>query len=120
MKTRAQEAMALAHRRVSEVIGEPYAKTYGSLCHNFPIMVLTSGLCQAVAFSDAKSAKEKAHARILDDVSAILQRDARDVATVSADEYILMTRRVLDAWIYYKRFAVSVLGVEGGQGDTND
>jgi CRISPR-associated protein Cmr5 len=30
-------------------------------------------------------------------------------------DYMLKTRRVLEAWIYFKRFAVSILRVESGK-----
>ncbi len=30
-------------------------------------------------------------------------------------EYMHMTREVLSAWVYYKRFATSILGVESGE-----
>lgn len=37
-------------------------------------------------------------------------------AILNADAlpYMLYTRRVLQAWVYFKRFAVSVLGVKSG------
>ena len=47
--------MQVAYNRVSEVRDMPCAKDYGRLCHNFPVMVLQCGLCQAVAFSQSKA-----------------------------------------------------------------
>jgi CRISPR-associated protein Cmr5 len=120
IKTRSQTDMKLAFDRVREVVGKPWMKEYGTLCHGFPVMVLTSGLCQAVAFSFAKAQDKEAHRRVLEDIRAIIGRDPAEVATVSAEEYIRMTRRVLDAWIYYKRFAVSLLDVGPGEEHAND
>ncbi len=126
LQTRSQQDMGLAARRVTEVKNEPWAAAYGRLCHNFPIMVLTCGLCQAVAFSLAKAAdsekgdvgRKKAHERLLENVQEITSATSDDIWGCSASEYILHTRRVLGAWIYYKRFAVSILDVkEGGNDD---
>ncbi len=118
--TRSQKDMGDAAGRVAQVRREPWAKTYGSLCHSFPVMVRTCGLCQAVAFSAAKAAKEPAHRRVLEDVRAILGIDPATVATVGCTDYMLHTRRLLAAWIYYKRFAVSILGVERPEEDGDE
>ncbi|HLJ54445.1 MAG TPA: type III-B CRISPR module-associated protein Cmr5 [Chthonomonadaceae bacterium] len=129
IKSRAQADMALAASRMTEIMSDESKRTwkddYGRICHNFPVMVLTCGLCQAVAFSEAKGVddgkgdkrKREAHNRILDDVKAITGADARAIAICDAPEYIQHTRRVLAAWSYYKRFAVSILKVKEGGGD---
>jgi CRISPR-associated protein Cmr5 len=38
----------------------------------------------------------------------------RKILGADTTEYMLHTRRVLQAWVYFKRFAVSVLGVKTG------
>lgn len=130
MRTRAQEDMELAASLVQEV-AEKYPdeksqarKIFGGLCHSFPIMVRMCGLCQALAFSedkatatDKKSPRNEAHELLLDHVSALLQVDGRAsllkrVRTEDVNEYMFDTRRVLAAWVYWKRFAVSILKVE--------
>ncbi|MDW8481321.1 MAG: type III-B CRISPR module-associated protein Cmr5 [Meiothermus sp.] len=129
VRTRAQEDMALALKLVSEVEqtikDESRTGTkgrYQSLCQEFPVMVRTAGLCQAIAFSYAKKGEEeglpRAHQLLLNHVAAILQPqpnvDAlmKEIQDASATEYMHMTRRVLDAWVYFKRFSKSVLSVE--------
>ncbi|GIV16455.1 MAG: hypothetical protein KatS3mg022_1890 [Armatimonadota bacterium] len=129
MKTRAQQDMELAAKLVQEVADldkETYKETqqiYGSLCHSFPVMVRTCGLCQAIAFSQAKAgegkdAREKAHELLLKHVRKVLgvQGDLLQVLReASASDYMLYTRRVLSAWVYFKRFAESILKVSSGQ-----
>ncbi|MDW8104664.1 MAG: type III-B CRISPR module-associated protein Cmr5 [Armatimonadota bacterium] len=129
MKTRAQQDMELAAQLVQQVSqqdGETQ-RIYGGLCHSFPVMVRTCGLCQAIAFSRAKEGegkepREKAHRLLLQHVAEIL--DVRGdllqvVRNASASDYMLYTRRILSAWVYFKRFAESILKVssaaEGGQ-----
>ncbi|MFQ3588235.1 MAG: type III-B CRISPR module-associated protein Cmr5 [Fimbriimonadaceae bacterium] len=122
-QTQAAGAMKRAARRVTAVAGEPYKTQYGALCHSFPVMVRTCGLAQAVAFSAAKAnpadaGLKAAHARVVDDVRDLLGLPeggakvvAERIADLSVVEYVVATRRVLKAWIYYKRFAESILKV---------
>lgn len=118
-------ALSVAHmkqaaERVQEVQGQSYQKIYGGLCHAFPVMVRQCGLAQAIAFSLAKSEdknadRKAAHGRVLEDFKALTERDAAEVVDLGLMEYVVATRRVLSAWVYYKRFAVSILNVESSQ-----
>jgi CRISPR-associated protein Cmr5 len=125
MKTTNQKNMVNAAKRVKDICSqaEDYRKSYGILCHKFPVMVLTCGLCQAVAFSLSKkgsvNAREKAHARLLEDLEALLGTKPEQIAECDAVTYMLYTRQTLAAWVYYKRFAESILGVKSGQEDQN-
>jgi CRISPR-associated protein Cmr5 len=122
MKTRAQQDMELAARLVQEVRKEDKEtqQIYGGLCHSFPVMVRTCGLCQAIAFSkakagDGKDARERAHTLLLQHVQKLLALNGDVLPAVreaSASEYMLYTRRLLTAWVYFKRFAESVLEVK--------
>ncbi len=128
MKTRAQRDMELALNCVREVVAnhdEDVHRDYGRLCHSFPIMVRTCGLCQAIAFSADKtqsddSNRAKAHELLLRHVARILdlkpspQSLLDKILTADAATYLLYTRRVLNAWVYFKRFAVSILKVKSG------
>lgn len=128
--TRSQELMKLAERLVSEVAQaypkeeDTTRKTYGSLCHEFPVMVRTCGLCQAVAFSldkagNNKTEREKAHELLLVHLARVLgvQRAelARHIQDLDTTQYLLATRKVVSAWLFFKRFAVSILKVKTGQ-----
>lgn len=131
--TRAQQDLQLAEQRVSAVEGDAEVrKIYGGLCHSFPILVRTCGLCQALAFSKDKSTatggepkpRNRAHARLLEDVACLLRVEGGDpvaaVRTADTTTYMLHTRRVLGAWIYFKRFAVSILKVQPGEDRDGD
>jgi len=117
----------LAEDLVSEVEhqkDEEARKIYGGLCHSFPVLVRTCGLCQALAFSEAKKAsgtngRALAHRLLLEHVGKVLGITSGDILSevrkADASKYMFYTRRVLDAWIYFKRFAVSILKVESAK-----
>lgn len=127
-------AQALAHVQAAhaEAPSPGAVRTYGNLCHTFPILVRTNGLMQTLAFFGQKSGEQRgqswAYGRLLADVAEVLltdvagglidRRDAvvmRDrVMNMTNTEYIHATRRLLGAWIYYKRLAVSLLDVQLG------
>jgi CRISPR-associated protein Cmr5 len=137
MQTRAQKDLILAEKLVSAV-GDAYPegsgerKIYGGLCHSFPIIVRTCGLCQAVAFSEDKKTvstkdetdRNRAHRFLLEHLSRLLKEIDPQVnetnileAIRKADAmtYVRYTRRILHSWIYFKRFAVSILKVESAR-----
>ena len=123
VQTRAQADLAQAAGRVSAISGDEnkgWAKIYGGLCYSFPILVHTAGLAQAWAFTESKGTvekgkkpndREKAHARILEDVKALLP-PGFDPGKAEVRDYMNATRRVLAAFVFYKRFAKSILNAE--------
>ncbi|MCX7926275.1 MAG: type III-B CRISPR module-associated protein Cmr5 [Fimbriimonadales bacterium] len=132
--TRAQQAMQHAMQLVQQVAqcDKKVQEIYGGLCHDFPVLARTCGLCQAVAFSADKAqsdekARAEAHQLLLKHVGKILgiETDGKggandpllqEIIKADALQYMLYTRQVLHAWVYFKRFAVSILGVKtGGQ-----
>ncbi len=126
--TRSQRDMKLALDLVSglERADQETKNIYGGLCHNFPVMVMQSGLCQAVAFSADKASgdgnRAKAHQKLLEHVGAILEIKGDllpSLQTAPALTYMHHTRRVLDSWVFFKRFARSVLKVEAGGRDAD-
>lgn len=100
--------------------------TYKGLCNSFPNMILSSGLCQAIAFVDNKAKSDKdlgrSHQKIREQALAVLisegivQGDCRSlpvaVANMDVQQYMLATRILLSAWVYYKRFAESMIEAE--------
>lgn len=129
-QTRNQKDMKRALELVSslEQADPELKRIYGGLCHSFPVMVLQSGLCQAVAFSAAKTSSEdqreraraRAHQKLLEHLGAILEVEGDLLAHLHeapTTAYMHHTRRVLEAWVYFKRFAKSVLKVEAGGDD---
>jgi len=132
-ETRQQQMLSMALNHVSQVKDEykggEVARIYGGLCHKFPVMIRTCGLCQAAAFIESKEGKDdrgKAHIFIRKHALEVLKKfnvignasnklsDA--VRNLDTANYLLATRLITRAWIYYKRFAESILGVESAQG----
>ncbi len=121
-QTRAQQDLVLAHQCVSDV--ELAAKNdtksiYQQLCKQFPVMVLQSGLCQTLAFHADKAKKNddrgKAHEYVLLHAAKIMKVDTtalQTAQTCDALTYMHYTRRILEAWVFFKRFAVSALEIE--------
>lgn len=101
------------------------AKTYGSLCHNFPLMVLKSGLSQAIAFVwvKAKANEKTPQAQFLKHLAELIKFSPSDkpsqfqqhINELELMEYQRYTRKILAASIWYKRFAESILEVKAGE-----
>lgn len=99
--------------------------TYGRLCHRLPVLVRANGLCQTLVFAHDRASGEGSRALayrlLLDHVQAALHGEseqpfatadfARMISEAPLGEYVRYTRTLLAAWVYYKRFATSMLGV---------
>jgi CRISPR-associated protein Cmr5 len=113
--------LALAHVEMVAREAKEAKDIYGGLCHTFPVLVRTCGLCQALAYVEAKAAgngaRGKAYTLLRGHVAAVLGVPDALAAARDAEvtEYMRYTRTILAAWIFYKRFAVSLLKVESGQ-----
>ena len=122
MSTTAQKYASAAFNQVSglDQSKKIYCQKYGSMAHKLPILIRKAGLAQALAFLQAKN--EAAYNDLLNHIAeTIAWTGAADGAKLTAlsrsadvdlDAYILLTRRVTAALIWYKRFAESVLKVK--------
>jgi len=140
-RTRQQRLMQTALHHVDEVKGkgEGVRSTYGGLCHRLPVLIRTCGLCAALAFVHSKSqggsggGRSEAHRLLLEHCGAILRDHAglgigngsgreliNTVQGLDVRGYVLAQRVLLEALVFHKRFAESVLGVEPGSGDERD
>jgi CRISPR type III-B/RAMP module-associated protein Cmr5 len=140
-KTRQQRLMQTALDHVDEVKGkgEGVRSFYGGLCHRLPVLIRTCGLCAALAFVHSKSqdrsgdGRSEAHRLLLEHCRAILKNHAglgigngsgreliNTVQGLDVRGYVLAQRVLLEALVFHKRFAESVLGVEPGSGDERD
>lgn len=101
-------------------------KIYGGLCHNLPILVRQNGLAQTVAFIEDKAGgtdpnpndRQKAYRQLRAHIGQTIGVQGTligHVPTVPLPRYMHDTRAILEAWIFYKRFAVSILKVEQGE-----
>jgi len=114
------DIMAVKQGGYAEEVG----KIYGGLCHSFPVLVRACGLCQALAFVEAKAGDSKgnwaqAYTLLRQHVAGQLGTDDPLDTIAKADmlTYLRYTRTILSAWVYYKRFAVSILKVESASTD---
>lgn len=125
MQTRAQKNSKLAYEHINQLnLNATDKKLYGSICHNFPIMLLRSGLAQSVAFLWVKASNDKkAYKIFLQHLSIISGGGEYEsypalqdrIQQMSLGEYQRTTRIILNASIWYKRFAESILNVKAGE-----
>ncbi len=123
--TRAQRYARLALDSVKSVLGNTqFADEYKPRAMSFPTMVLQAGLAQAVGFLAAKSgtdAKGKAYQRYLDDLAKVAGQGTgkallEQVLAADLAGYRLLTRDVLDAAGWLKRFCQTLIK-DKGNGD---
>jgi CRISPR-associated protein Cmr5 len=119
MQTRDQQLAAQIFEKVCKVaeFSDSDRKKYGSMAHKLPVLIRTAGLVQALAFVDARG--EKAQHTLLDHVAQVIgfneRRELLDKSrTAALNEYMHLSQQVMNALLWYKRFAQSVLGVEQG------
>lgn len=136
MRTRSQVYSEKVFDQISNIKNNNWSdkqkKQYGSLCHSFPVMVLQSGLSQAVAFVwiKAKNTANSPHGVFLQNLAALTRveensnpdRFQQAINRQPLNEYQRMTREILAASIWYKRFAESLLDVKAGDeaGESHD
>lgn len=122
MRTRQQERMRDSLNQIREAGKQPKeVADYGRACLNFPVLVRTAGLCQAVAFFGSRTA---GHRRYLGDLrkqlqaSGLFKKDEQLLdGLTEADliHYMLLTRESLAIADWLKRFAQSELGADPTQ-----
>lgn len=103
----------------------PEQEEYGGMAHRLPVLVRTAGLAQALAFVKARG-KPRHHLLLHHLALAVLPRETEPVKdnqestiqilsgrsrAVQLGAYMYLTGQVLDALLWYKRFAESVLDV---------
>ena len=131
MHTNSQKIAQKAYADVTKIYDdhdEAYHKKYATMAHRLPILIHTAGLTQALAFVEAKSQKTAAWKEYFNHVASgeglgYQGGDAgRELYLASQNaplsEYILLTKRVNDVVVWYKRFAESILKVDASQADT--
>lgn len=119
LHTRSQRLAGAALRKVEAVATDAVLRPkYRTRAMSFPAMVMQAGLVQSVGFLRAKSngKDDNEFGRYLLDLAQVLdeQQDAkrlheRAVAIDDLREYRLLTREVVDAAGWLKRFAQTLL-----------
>jgi len=130
MTTRQQQYASSAYTRVENVLvtaeDEQHTenafnpKRYGSFAHRLPVLIRSAGLAQALAYVDARGKTEGK--RLLDDLAIVVGLNNRgelitQSRTTTLLEYMYLTDQCLDALLWFKRFAQTILEVEPGEGD---
>jgi CRISPR-associated protein Cmr5 len=88
---------------------------YGSMAHKLPVLIRTAGLAQALEFVNTR--KKPAQHQLLDDLAlVVLHAQGRDALLklsrkAPLGEYMRLTQEVLQALLWFKRYAQSVLKV---------
>jgi CRISPR-associated protein Cmr5 len=114
--TRNQRYAAQIFEQVSQLPKAQHEK-YDSMAHKLPVLVRTAGLAQALAFVESGNSDEQK--KLLDHLAEVVGMGNRQtlvkcIRTAELAEYMRLTRNVLAALDWYKRFAQSVLDVDTG------
>ncbi len=122
MQTREQKYAQDVYNRVCAITNDERMnrKKYGGMAHKLPILIRTAGLAQALTFVEARGDKSGSQCQLLRDLGATVgcsDKLAAKARSAELCEYMRLTQQVLDALLWYKRFAQSVLNVEPGEGE---
>ena len=121
MQTLDQQYSATAYEQVLSIKedkeykkNEEYKK-YGAMAHKLPILIHTAGLAQALEFVHSRGKPVQKH--LLDHLAITVGQGDTDkllqtVRGASLSGYIRLTRQILAALLWYKRFAQSILNVD--------
>lgn len=116
MQTLDQRYSAQICEQVLEIKKKPELeyKKYGAMSHKLPILIHSAGLLQALEFVNTR---EEIHQLLLQDLAHTLGKPDRKtfleaVRGANLRTYMLLTRQTLNALLWYKRFAQSILDVE--------
>ena len=121
MQTRQQQDARLAHDHVIKVQKEEIQKDYARAVYRFPILVRTNGLQQTIGFYAGKASSEgagKGEKIFLRHSAEVLglEDDSDDLPSkifdLDLEQYLLHTRRCLEASIWYRRFVESMLKID--------
>jgi CRISPR-associated protein Cmr5 len=120
LQTRSQRYAGNAHSLVLQVKGQQGQGKYKSLARSLPVLIRTAGLAQALAFVDSPSA-EPLHRRLLSHLDETVNAGKSLSAAcrmAQLSEYMRLTRDTLDALLWFKRFAESILDDDIGNQST--
>jgi CRISPR-associated protein Cmr5 len=119
MHTREQRYASGVYELLSRVVSkdQAYKNAYGSMAHKLPVLIRTAGLAQALEFVNTRSERQRGPKDLLYDLSLVLgYPDADSLRTASRSEplgnYMRLTQEALQALLWFKRYAQSVLNIE--------
>jgi len=99
------------------------AQKYRSMTETLPVLILQSGLAQALTFLQSRG--EKAQQQLLTDLSRVVTDQPREEFVnqclgAELDEYAYLTRKSLVALSWFKRFSASVLGDQDAEDNSEE
>ncbi len=114
MPTRQQQLARRAYDAVSQKKASPVEADYARVCMTFPALIHNSGLCQAVAFAEARDRREgNEFGQYLNDLAVTLGIEAGQLSNRSRSDGVLsyqhLTQDALAAASWMKRYAESLL-----------
>ena len=116
MQTRDQIYAVDVYKKVSAVkinVEEADRNRYGAMAHQLPILIRSAGLAQALAFIETRDTV--GHRQLLNDLAATVGLSGTLVQKARGaelNEYMHLTRQVMAALLWYKRFAQSILDIK--------
>lgn len=115
MITRDQRRAQSAFQRIKDVERSAWPKEYGRQCLRLPALIHQCGLCQALAFLQAKGAKRDECRQLLADIVGVAGLgSAEHVRDAELTQYQILTREALACAQWFKRYAEAILRVEAG------
>src|SRR5450631_1375739 len=98
------------------------ARKYGVMCHKLPILIHTAGLAQALAFVESR--KDVIYKKdFLDNLGKTIEIEGKlteAARTAELNDYMRLTAQVMEALVWYKRFAQSILGVDASDNEEEE
>jgi len=119
MLSTSQRYAEVAYRTLTEFAAShpEKAKELGRLCHTFPSLVMLNGLRLTWTFFTGKSEPEGAHQYYLKAIQEAVDTKS-DIVLLESADYRYMTRRMLDAAVWFKRYAEAILDVHSATEDS--
>jgi CRISPR-associated protein Cmr5 len=133
-RTREQLRAAKAHEIISNIKSkskpENEVKSFGRQCLRLPALIHQCGLCQAIAFLEAKAkGKDNEFKKVVESLAHVIGAPmpesqrlngndfAKQVREASMVEYQWLTREALKASQWLKRYSEAILGAKATDED---
>jgi len=121
MRSTSQQYAEVAYRTLTEFAKShpEKAKELGRLCHTFPSLVMLNGLRLTWIFFTSKDGPQDAHRHYLEAIrEAVGIESGIDTLELKSADYRYMTRQMLDAAVWFKRYAEAILNVHSATEDS--
>ncbi|WP_420632379.1 type III-B CRISPR module-associated protein Cmr5 [Candidatus Leptofilum sp.] len=116
MQTIQQQLAKQAHTHI-QTITQTDRQKYATMAHKLPILIRSAGLIQALGFVQARGSHPQTllldHVALAIQVGGITDGDSlvNESRNAPLEQYIFLTKRVMMALLWYKRFVESEFGI---------